>query len=120
MDLRQWYQKGRAIEVRSGQQTRFWLDCWLGDCPLKIQFPNLFIIASNPDLEVANACVDGQWCIAFRRQLNENLRQDWANLEDLLRDVTLSEGHDKAVWALEKSHKYSAKSLYNAMTWWSC
>jgi len=29
-------------------------------------FPNLFRIASHPDLEVAKACVNGQWHIEFR------------------------------------------------------
>jgi len=28
--------------------------------------PNLFRIASHPDLEVAKACVNGQWHIEFR------------------------------------------------------
>jgi hypothetical protein len=41
LDIREWYQRGRAVEV-GGQQTRFWHDNWLGDCPLKIKFYRLF------------------------------------------------------------------------------
>ena len=116
LDLRPWYKKGRVIKIKAGHQTRFWLDCWLGDCPLKIKFHNLYNIASDPDLTVANAYVNGQWRLTFRRQLNERLSQEWSDLQDLLRGVNLSEESDRVLWALERSHKYSTKSLYNAMT----
>lgn len=116
LDLRPWYKKGRVIEVKAGHQTRFWLDCWLGDCPLKVSFHKLFMISSNPAIEVADAFVNGQWCLTFRSQLNESQRHEWNTLQELLRDVQLTEGPDKVLWALERSHKYSTKSLYNAMT----
>jgi len=67
LDLRPWYQKGRVIKIKAGHQTRFLLDCWLGDCPLKINFHNLYSIASDLDLTVANAYVNGQWRLTFRR-----------------------------------------------------
>jgi len=76
LDMRFWYKKGRKMEVRAGQQTRLWHDCWLGDCPLKVRFHNLFRIATNPDIEVAKAFEQGQWSILFRRHLNDNLRED--------------------------------------------
>ena len=91
LDLRPWYQKGRIMEIISGNQTRFWKDCWLGDCPLEISFHKLYLIASQPDIEASKAFVDGQWCITFRRQLNENLQQDLNDLLALLREVSLTE-----------------------------
>jgi hypothetical protein len=42
LDIREWYQRGRMIQVVSGRQTRFWHDCWLGDCSLKVLFHNLY------------------------------------------------------------------------------
>jgi hypothetical protein len=59
------------VEIKSCQQTRFWHDYWLGECPLKIQFHRLFQIAAKPDIEIAQAYVEGQWDFKFRRQLNE-------------------------------------------------
>jgi hypothetical protein len=56
-----WYQRGRVVEIKSCQQTRFWHDYWLGECPLKIQFHRFFQIAAKPDIEVAQAYVEGQW-----------------------------------------------------------
>ena len=57
--MRKWYKKGRVINVRFGNQTRFRLDCWVGECPLKITFHKLFQIASLPEIEVAKDFVDG-------------------------------------------------------------
>ena len=42
IDIREWYQRGRMIQVVNGRQTRFWHDCWLGDCSLKVLFHNLY------------------------------------------------------------------------------
>ena len=44
LDIREWYQRGRMIQVVSGRQTRFWHDYWLGECPLKILFHNIYQI----------------------------------------------------------------------------
>ena len=36
LECRDWFQWGRRMEVKSGIQTRFWHDVWLGDCALKL------------------------------------------------------------------------------------
>ena len=38
LECRDWFQWGRRMEVKSGIQTRFWHDVWLGDRALKLQF----------------------------------------------------------------------------------
>jgi hypothetical protein len=116
LDIREWYQRGRGVNIKSGLQTSFWHDCWLGNCPLKASFPNLFRIVSYPDLEVAKACVNGRWQIEFRRQLNDILVEEWGSLLDLLNDIQLSEGKDEVFWCLERTKKYTSRSLYRLMT----
>lgn len=71
---------------------------------MKVSFPNLFQIATQPDLEVAEAFEEGQWCLEFRRQLNGNLGEEWTNLQEQLNGVALSEDRDEVYWTLEKSH----------------
>ena len=44
------------------------------------------------------------------------LREEWGQLVELLSEVTLTEGPDEVRWALEKSGKYSMKSLYKELT----
>jgi len=107
---------GRCIKLKSGLQTRFWHDCWLGDCALKITFPNCFHITIHLDLEVAKAWVEGQWFLEFRRQLNGIMWQEWRNLMILFDEVSLSDGRDEVFWGLDMSHKYSSNSLYKWMT----
>jgi hypothetical protein len=109
--VREWYQRGHGVNITAGLQTSFWHDSWLGNYPLKISFPNIFKISSNLDLEVAKALVNGQWHIEFRRQLNENLSGEWDSLLDLLSEVELFEGRDEVFWSLERSKKYSLRSL---------
>jgi hypothetical protein len=46
---------GGSFVVGNGRQVRFWLDVWLGDTTLKIKFPELFLVASDPDISAAKA-----------------------------------------------------------------
>jgi hypothetical protein len=116
LDLRVWYQRGRMIVVNCGKQTKFWDDTWIGGCPLRIHFPTLFQSTVNPELSVADAHKDGQWMIEFRRQIVGTMSEEWHQLQDMLADITLTEGGDKVYWGLEQSGKYTAKSLYKFMT----
>jgi hypothetical protein len=86
---------GRCINIKSGEQTRCWHDCWLEDCALKVAFPNLFQVVVHPDIEVAKTWAGGQWHLDFRRQLNDILGEEWRNLLELLEDVSLSIGRDE-------------------------
>ena len=49
-------------------------------------------------------------------QLNESLPLEWLQLKDLLGYVELTEGRDEVFWLLEKSKKYSTRSLSRLMT----
>ena len=93
--------------MASGKQTRFWHDCWLGECPLKIQFHSLFQISSNPNIEVAKVFVNGQWDIQFRRQLHESQIEEWCRLQSLLEGINLNNDRDRVHWALEKSKTFT-------------
>jgi hypothetical protein len=91
LDVREWYQRGHGIRIKSGVQTRFEEDSWLGDCPLKIQFPKLYGIARYPDLEVSRCKVNNEWNIEFRRQFNAAQLEEWERLLEILEQVTLVE-----------------------------
>jgi hypothetical protein len=92
--------------------TRFWLDWWCGDAPLKDRLPLLFSICELPEGSVAQALTDGEVSIRLRRSLDlEGVRQ-WNLLCTEMAQVQLSEEKDKVLWHLEESGRYSAKSLY--------
>ena len=106
--------------MRSGIQTRFWQDCWLGSCPLKISHPNLYNITSYPELEVSKAFVNGQWVIQFRRQLDEPLSRESDNLLELLSDIELTNGRDQVFWFLESSKKILFEISLQNDDMWGC
>lgn len=54
--------------------------------------------------------------LEFIRQLNQSQREDLRNLQESLGGVTLSDGPDSVSWAVERSGKYSKRSLYKMMT----
>ena len=83
--------------MKSGVQTRFWQVCWLGRCPLKISYPNLYNITLYPDLEVSKAFVNGHWSLQYRRQFNESLSRD--SLLDLLSATEPTDGRDQVFLA---------------------
>ena len=54
--------------------------------------------------------------VEFCRSLNQQEFREWELLVELLTFVSLGEGRDIMCWALEKSGKYSTRSLYKALT----
>jgi hypothetical protein len=116
LDIRDSYQKGRVIDVQSGRQTSFWHDVWLTDCPLRVYFRDLFQIAQEPNISVAKAYNGGCWNLEFRRQLYDDLGEEWLKLLQMLEGIVLNTDRDKVRWALEPSGRYTARSLYKRLT----
>ncbi|KAJ1293632.1 hypothetical protein BS78_01G083500 [Paspalum vaginatum] len=61
LDVKQWYQIGRDIQVRSGFQKRFWKDTWCGNCTMKTAFPHCYQTCVNPDISVGHIKKDEGW-----------------------------------------------------------
>lgn len=58
---------GACFSVGNGKEVKFWLSKWVDDKPLYARYPNLFVIASNPEILVSDFFVDGQTNLAFMR-----------------------------------------------------
>jgi hypothetical protein len=43
--------------------------------------------------------------------------EEWTKLQNLLRDVTISNEEDNIIWDLGSSKKFTASSLYKFMTY---
>jgi hypothetical protein len=54
MSLIQLYRDLTLVKLGNGRNTCFWLDSWLGDKPLSIQYPALFSHVVNPNATVAD------------------------------------------------------------------
>ncbi|MCI02857.1 putative non-LTR retroelement reverse transcriptase [Trifolium medium] len=64
---RYWFVEGFVRKTESGDMTRFWYDCWIGDVPLCVEFPRLFSISNQKDAVVRELCVteDNHWVWNF-------------------------------------------------------
>ena len=57
---------GAIHKVCDGSLTSFRGDTWLGQAPLKTQFPDLFRICDDPTILVADCLDEDGWCVNFR------------------------------------------------------
>ena len=57
------------FNVKDGTQTRFWVDAWLGNKPLKDRFPVLFNIVRRKQDTIATVLSSPELNISFRRHL---------------------------------------------------
>jgi len=108
---------GAIHKVRDGSQTFFWLDTWLGDSPLKIQYPTLYSISRDPNAMVADIYYGGEWTIDFRRSLSSTEALEHDHLLSLLQTFHINSSEcDEVEWSLDKSKGFSTKSLYTFIT----
>jgi len=108
---------GALYKVGDGSLTAFWDDVWLGQSPLKTQFPNLFSICEDPTVTVADCWDHGAWSVNFRRSLSSREGESWEELLDLLQSTDLDqEARDDIIWDLDCSKSFTTKSLYRFIT----
>jgi hypothetical protein len=70
-----WFVMALEKKVGSGNNTRFWVDTWVGDQPLRDRFPRLYGISSQKEGTIASLgrWIDSRWCwnLEWRRQFFE-------------------------------------------------
>ena len=82
------------------------------DTSLKIQFPELFHMSSNPLAKVADHFKGGTFKINFRRTLTASDSGRFEELKTLMSHVSLDNTDDEVHWVLERSKNFTTKSLY--------
>ena len=71
------FAKHFSFVVGDGSRILFWHDKWIGDVPLKILYPQLFLCSANKEaciLEVLSPLVgdnDKVWSLMFHREFND-------------------------------------------------
>ena len=56
-----------------------------------------------------------EWNLDLRRRLGIDEVAEWNELQEELELIVFSEEDDTVIWALERSGKFSTKSLYRFM-----
>jgi hypothetical protein len=113
--MKDWYEKGKGHVVGCGKQTRFWKDVWLGECPLKVSFSRLFNIFHDQEISVQMAA-ELEWNFSYRRCFGNSEMEEWREMMAKLERVNLTDLEDRVTWKLEKSGKYTTRSMYRFIT----
>jgi hypothetical protein len=101
-----------SFKVRDGSQTRFWIDTWLGNKPLKDKFPTLFNIVRRKQDSVAQVISSSPLNISFRRNLVGAILTNWYRIVASLQNINLLEEKDVFVWSLNVYGSFTVKSMY--------
>jgi hypothetical protein len=58
---------GAIYKVKKGNKVSFWDDVWIGDTPLKIQFPDLYRFCDDPNVLVEDCYYEDETCPDSKR-----------------------------------------------------
>ncbi|XP_058086458.1 uncharacterized protein LOC131233686 [Magnolia sinica] len=104
----------------NGAKIWFWDDIWIGDKPLKITFPNMYLLASSKDSYVADryAVIAGKivWNVQCKRGLQDWEIPEFAGLlERIYAAAPSPPSEDNIYWRPDQSSSFSVRSLYNQL-----
>jgi len=77
------------FNVKYGSQTRFWIDTWVGNKPLKDKFPALFNIVRRMQDSIATILSSPNLNISFRRNLVGRNLDNWCRILASLQHLNL-------------------------------
>lgn len=59
--------------VNNGQKIRFWEDVWVGEIPLKLEFPTLYQLCRDKNCLISNYWGGDGWKLVFTRPLGREI-----------------------------------------------
>ncbi|GJY08595.1 putative RNA-directed DNA polymerase, partial [Tanacetum coccineum] len=97
-------------KLNNGVSTKFWHDSWIGDSSLRLRFPWLFRLDSDPDCFVRDRWINGSWAWSWSRPITGgSLHSQIQVLSDLLHNVHISDNPDVWEWSIGGSNSFSVK-----------
>jgi hypothetical protein len=79
--------RGLKYIIGDGKRTRFWLDTWAGECPLKITFSSIFAINNQQEWSVHRVLNQDQVELTFKRNFGDRENQEYIELMEMMSDV---------------------------------
>ena len=103
---------GYKWSVGNGRSVKFWEDIWFGNSPLATQFWDLYCIANDKNKTIVDTWDGETLKISFRRNFDDELMQQWLDLDSIARSIIFTDTEDSLIWQFESKGIYSSKSLY--------
>jgi hypothetical protein len=101
--------------IKDGSEIRFWEDSWLGNEPLKEQYPALYRIVRNKSDTIAVVLESTPPHVSFTRDLIGVRLASWQALVERLANIQLTDERDEFRWNLHVNGIFSVDSLYKAI-----
>ncbi|KAE8734648.1 hypothetical protein F3Y22_tig00000738pilonHSYRG00149 [Hibiscus syriacus] len=110
--------RNMRLKTGKGNYVQFWNDVWLGEVPLKIQFPRLYVLSSNKSGKVMEFRVNNGagwvWDIQMRRNLADWEVEQLLQLISMLNNISISPCEEDCwIWSGNGEGCFSAKSCIN-------
>ena len=96
--------------IRDGSEIRFWEDKWLGNAPLKDQYPSLYNVVRRKSDTLVEVMRSSPPVMTFRRDLIGHRLEAWNALLGRLAMIQLSTGTDEFRWTLTDNGRFSVDS----------
>jgi hypothetical protein len=104
-------------KIGDGRSVRFWEDRWFGNCSLATQFWDLYIIADQKNVSIAEIWNGVELQISFRRGVTQRGMEDWLTLVAIAESVNFTEDCDSIFWAFDSSSRFSVQSMYRTISY---
>ena len=106
--------------VGDGSRIVFWHDKWIGDVPLKIIYPQLFLCSANKEACISDVLSplvgdnDRVCSLRFHREFNDwELVAFYSLLYFIQSQIPRGGGCNRLCWDLNGSGKFDTRSFYH-------
>jgi hypothetical protein len=114
-----WFVRAVVKKVGSGNKTKFWIDTWIGEQPLRERFPRLFEISCQKEGTIASfgSWSDLRWCwnIQWRRQFFVWEQPMCSQLYQVIAQFQPSLIDDSWHWKENMEDGFTVKSCYELL-----
>ena len=104
------------FKLGNGSAIRFCEDTWLGNEPLKNQYPALYNVVRKKSALISSVLTSIPLNVSFRRSLVANNLLSWHQLVSRVMNIQLQDQSDSFVWSLQQNRLFSVRSMYRAIT----
>jgi hypothetical protein len=91
-------QLGAKMIVGNGSSVNFWLDTWVNDFPLSLQYPLVYAKTKSVKASVKNVWNNGNIKLNLCRGANTTMRQEKRHIITLLNSVQFTPELDSTIW----------------------
>nr|GEY12845.1 hypothetical protein [Tanacetum cinerariifolium] len=105
--------------IGNGDSTKFWDDLWCEEQLLKDNFYRIFMLDTDRDCLVANQIPLSNWHSVLRQNPRGGIESlQFKALQDVLKDVVLSDHRDSWKWSFVNSYGFSVASVRPLIDSW--